>query len=283
MHMTLIDKPAFRATAILAAAALAPLTVPEGAQAADSPWYLGFQVPVMFIDDTESEVTGKNLNPEAQLNPAAPPFVPYGGRATPEYDVGFKIAGMVGYRLGGGLRVESELFFSRAKVDKQTYDNVTLGGRPVAGLGKVDVPVSGSAKQAGALMSVWFDIPTGSDWTPYVGGGAGFIRIDQGGLEYDDDLLTRQVTNHLQGPDAAARVPPGFVPPISSSDTQFAWHIGAGVGYRLNDRTTLQFGYRLQTARDFEFDGRNASNGNSIEVKTEFRAHLFEIGVRTSF
>ena len=55
------------------------------------------------------------------------------------------------------------------------------------------------------------------------------------------------------------------------------------MGYRLNDRTTLQFGYRLQTARDFEFDGRNASNGNSIEVKTEFRAHLFEIGVRTSF
>ena len=129
MHMTLIDKPAFRATAILAAAALAPLTVPEGAQAADSPWYLGFQVyAVMFIDDTESEVTGKNLNPEAQLIPAAPPFVPYGGRATPEYDVGFKIAGMVGYRLGGGLRVEGELFFSRAKVDKQTYDNVTLGG-----------------------------------------------------------------------------------------------------------------------------------------------------------
>ncbi len=281
MRMTLIDKPAFRATAILVAAALAPLAVPAGARAADSPWYLGFQVPVMFIDGTESEVTGRNVS----LDPRVPPgtMLPYSGRATPEYDVGFKIAGMVGYKLGVGLRVEGELFFSRANVDKQTYDNVTLGGQPVAGLGKVDVPVSGSAEQAGALANVWFDIPTGSDWIPYIGGGGGFIRIDQGGLEYDDDLLTRQVTNHLQGPEAAARVPPGFVPQISSSDTQFAWHIGAGVGYRLNDRTTLQFGYRLQTARDFEFDGRNASNGNSIEVKTEFRAHLFETGVRTTF
>ena len=172
--MTRMDKPAFRATAILAAAALAPLAVPAGAQAADSPWYLGVQVSVMSIDDAESEVTGKNIN---SMDGS---FAPYGGRATSEYDAGFKIAGMVGYRLGGGLRVEGELFFSRAKVAKQTYDNVTLGGLPVAGLGKVDVPVSGSAEQAGALMSVWFDIPTASDWTPYIGGGGGFIRIDQG-------------------------------------------------------------------------------------------------------
>ena len=97
-------------------------------------------------------------------------------------------------------------------------------------------------------------------------------------------MLSQRVADYLaelQGRQAPT-LPPGFVPSISSSDTQFAWHIGAGVGYRLNDRTTLQFGYRLQTARDFEFSGRNAL-GNSIEVKTEFRAHLFEIGVRTTF
>ena len=276
--MTRMDKPAFRATAILAAAALAPLAVPAGAQAADSPWYLGVQVSVMSIDDAESEVTGKNFVPLG-----TPVATPYSGRAASEYDAGFKVAGMVGYRLRGGLRVEGELFLSRAGVDRQTYGNIVSG--PNAIPIKVDIPVSGSAEQAGALANVWFDIPTGSDWTPYIGGGAGFIRIDQGGVEYDDNKLTQDVLDFaFRAGQLPQRIelPPGFVPSISSSDTQFAWHIGAGVGYRLNDRTTLQFGYRLQTARDFEFSGRNAL-GNSIEVKTEFRAHLFEIGVRTSF
>ena len=76
--------------------------------------------------------------------------------------------------------------------------------------------------------------------------------------------------------------PSGFVPEISSTDTAFAYHFGTGIGYRLNDRTTLQLGYRLQTANDLEFNGRNAL-GNTIDVKTELRAHLFEIGVRMRF
>ncbi len=265
------------ATAILVAAALAPLAAPASALAADSPWYLGFQVPVMFIDDTKSKVTGSNM---LAVPPSPTPVaVPYSGTATSEYDAGFKIAGMVGHRLGGGLRVEGEVFFSRARVDKQTYGNIVSAGMSIPI--EVATPVSGNAEQIGAFANVWFDIPTGSDWVPYIGGGAGFIRTDLGSLEYDDNKLTQDLLDLNLGSNAP-QLPPGFVPSISSSDTQFAWHLGAGVGYRLDDSTTLQFGYRLQTTRNFEFDGRNAL-GNSIEVRTEFRAHLFEVGVRTTF
>ena len=71
------------------------------------------------------------------------------------------------------------------------------------------------------------------------------------------------------------------VPEISTTDTMFAYHIGAGIGYRLNEKTTLQFGYRLQTGSGLEFSGRNAAG--TVKVDTDMRAHLFEIGFRIRF
>ena len=116
--------------------------------------------------------------------------------------------------------------------------------------------------------------------TPYVDGGVGLIRVDQGDLEYDANTLANRLEK-LQNANAPD-FPPGFIPEISSTDTAFGYHFGAGVGYRLNDRTVMQFGYRLLAANDLEFDGRN-DFGNTIGVKTELRAHLFEIGVRIGF
>ena len=196
-----VERPAFRITAIATFALLAPFASLPQAQAADSPWYVGFQIPVMFIDDTESTTTGSNMIPGIGM-------MSYSAKATSEYEAGFKLAGMVGYRLGGNLRVEGELFFARARVDRQTYGNIVSAGNPVPV--KVNVPISGSASQTGGMANVWFDIPTGSDWTPYVGGGIGFVRVDQGDLEYDANALANRLAklNDRNAPD----FPPGFVP-----------------------------------------------------------------------
>ena len=102
---------------------------------------------------------------------------------------------------------------------------------------RVNVPISSSASQTGAMANIWFDIPTGADWTPYVGGCVGLIRVDQGDLEYDANTLADGLARlqNANAPDS----PSGFVPGISSTDTAFGYHFGAGVGYRLNDTTTL--------------------------------------------
>lgn len=130
------------------------------------------------------------------------------------------------------------------------------------------------------MANVWFDIPTGPDWTPHVGGGIGLVHVGQDDLEYDANTLANRLAKlrNANAPD----FPPGFVREVASTDTAFAWHFGAGVGDRLDDRTVLRFGYRLQAANDLEFDGRNAF-GNTINVRTELRAHLFEIGARMRF
>ncbi len=76
-------------------------------------------------------------------------------------------------------------------------------------------------------------------------------------------------------------MPPGTVPDISTVDTVFAYHFGAGVGYRLTDNVILQAGYRFQAASDLEFEGENP--GGSVRVESSLRAHLLEVGVRYRF
>ncbi len=271
--------PGYRTAALAAALGLGIATAAADARADDSGWYFGVQVPVMFIDDTESDTKGTSLT---DVN-GTPTFVPYGAKATSEYDAGFKFAGVVGYELGGGLRVEGELFFARAKVDKVTYKGVSFGGNPVPI--EVDVPITGSAEQFGGFASAWYDFETGTDWVPYFGAGIGFIRVDQSDLEYDDNRLAEETATALaraQNPTAdAVTLRPGYVPAISRKDTTFAYHIGVGLGYRLNEKTTLQFGYRLQTGSDLEFSGRGMFG--TVNVDTDLRAHLFEIGFRTRF
>ena len=271
--------PGYRTAALAAALGLGIATVAADARAADTGWYFGVQVPVMFIDDTKSKTKGGQA-----LDPTQPAQrTPYGATATSEYDAGFKFAGVVGYELGGGLRVEGELFFARAKVDKVTYKGASAMGNAIP-LPPIDIPITGSAEQFGGFASAWYDFETGTDWVPYFGAGIGFIRVDQSDLEYDDNRLARTI--------AAAALPdttPGKdqiiaginVPEISTKDTTFAYHVGVGIGYRISEKTTLQFGYRLQNGSGLEFTGRNMTG--TVEVDTDLRAHLFEIGFRTRF
>ena len=283
--------PGYRIIALAAAFSLGiAVSAAPDARAAEGDWYMGLQIPVMFIDDTETKDTG------AQAPAPGLPQTPYAAGANTEHKTGFKMAGLLGYELGGGLRVEGELFFARAKVDKLTYSGVSARGQPLPG--KIDVPTSGGADQLGATANVWFDIETGSDWVPFIGAGAGFVRVDQSGLKYNANAVAEtiaaagaQAATLQANPNASeaeingavqlalAGLPP--VPELSETDTTLAYHFGVGVGYRLNDNTTLQFGYRLQFASDLEFSGSNA-NG-SIESKTDLRVQFLEIGFRTRF
>ena len=255
------------------AVVLAFVTVPE-ASGADGKPYVGLNVPVMFVDDTKSTTGGTMMTPGGA--------VPYTAKAETKHKTGFKVAGLAGYEFGNGLRAEGELFFARAGVDKLTYSGTAAGGTAIP-IGEIDVPVSGTADQFGALANVWYDIDTGSEWVPFVGGGIGVMRVDYGDVKYDRNALAQRISD-VQA-QAAGRpsqpLPPGFVPKLSTTDTVFAWHVGAGVGYLLNDSVTLQAGYRFQTGRDVEFEGSN--NFGTADSETDMRVHFLEIGLRYRF
>ena len=273
----------------------------SGAQASDSKWYLSFNVPVMFIDDSLSVSAG-----EATIPPAPVP-VPYTSTATNEYDTGFRISGAVGRTFDSGLRVEGELFLARAEVSRLAYAGISSPLLPDLDVPPRDIPVSGPAKQFGAMVNLWYDFKPGSRWRPYVGGGLGFIEVDQGDLKYDPrgpalaiaeaaavaqalaslppgtpDAIIQQ-TRQGAIMQAQAAVPPGSIPDVRGADTGVAYQFGLGVGYEYSDRITFQVGYRLIQTSEFEFSATSPDGSASVKATTDLRVHLFEIGIRYRF
>ncbi len=255
-----------------ALAAVLALAAAAEAGARDGRLYGGFNVPVMFVDDTDSTTRGMQT-----LDPSVP-ALGYRASSTAQHKTGFKVAGVVGYEFGGGLRAEGELFFARSEVARLTYEGVNASEEALTE--RVNVPIGGTVDQLGGFANLWYDFAFGADWLPFVGGGLGFIRIDQSRLDYDSNRLVQEIAKRLAGGQAPP-YPAGFVPEISTVDNVFAWHLGAGLGYRLDDNVILQAGYRFQAASGLGFDGSNAFG--TVDVETAMRIHFLEIGIRYRF
>jgi opacity protein-like surface antigen len=259
----------FGAFGVAAAAACLAFGGASVAQAQEGDWYVGLTMPLMFIDDSETISTGTSTRSP----------VTHSATAVSEHDTGFKFGAMLGYRLESGLRLEGEVFMARADVTKITNRNISVGGQqlPI----QVPLEVSGAAEQLGVMANVWYDLETIDDaWTPYIGGGLGLVRIDQGDLNYDTDGLANAVASALSG-GMAPRIPEGVLPAPADTDTAFAFQIGAGVGYALSETATLQLGYRLQIVNGPEFNGMNQTG--TVNTETDLRIHFLEIGIRQAF
>ena len=152
---------------IVAAAAFALFLMPafaSDARASDSRWYVGLNVPVMFIDDSDSVERGV-----AQM-------VPYKADAVNSYKTGFRVSGTLGYEFGSGFRVDGEVFFARANLGKLIYKGRTTTLPPPVGTidipGDHSIPVSGAANQLGGMVNVWYDFNAGSRWRPFTSAAA---------------------------------------------------------------------------------------------------------------
>ena len=281
-----------RLIAGVAAAACLALGGAANAQAQEGDWYVGGSIPLMFIDDTDSTSTGSFG--QTKHGPQGPPVqqtVSYSATVGTEHDTGFKLGAILGRHFDSGLRVEGEIFLARAEVSKLTHSSISVPALSFTLPGELPIPVSGSADQLGVMANVWYDFDIGDTWTPYIGGGLGFIRVDRGNLRYDTGAVAEAVANALAQAQAPPGTPPalvpridlpeGTVPSISATDTAFAYQIGGGIGYALSDSTTLQIGYRLQMVDGLSFSGSNAMA--TVSSDTDLRIHFLEIGIRYRF
>ena len=246
----------------------------SAAQAQEGSWYIGANMPLMFIDDSDATST-TTMQP---IPPLLPQRVNIDATVTTEHDTGFKLGATLGYYLDSTIRIEGELFLARADIAQITNTNVTVGPQSLTGL-EVPLDPTGKGEQFGAMLNLWYDIETGSDWTPYVGAGLGLIRIDQGDLDYDRGALVRTVLTLQGAPPALANQLQ--VPELSTTDTAFAYQFGAGIGYALSETATLHIGYRLQALNGLEFTGMNQMA--SVTAETDLRMHFLEIGIRQLF
>ncbi|WP_162913178.1 outer membrane beta-barrel protein [Rhodospirillaceae bacterium SYSU D60014] len=159
--------------------------------------------------------------------------------ATESYEYGPTINGAVGYTFGNGFRSELEVGYSSVDVDEvKASDGVTS---VTLDAGSVDVSI------LTVTANAFYDFRPDEQFSPYVGGGIGFARIEA------DDFS--QGGYNVEG--------------VSETDlTAFA---ELGVGIALSDKITVAPAYRFMWVN-------NGSGGWD-----DSQAHLFKVGARFAF
>ena len=108
-----------------------------------------------------------------------------------------------------------------------------------------------SMENASVMLNAYYDINTGTKFTPYVGAGIGYSHLKA--KIHDVDYSE------------------------SKSANNFTWQIGAGVSYALTDNLALDAGYRYTDAGDVKLHTEDSVN------KFEAQSHEFLLGARYTF
>ena len=125
---------------------------------------------------------------------------------------------------------------------------------------EVEFAVRSDAKKDGIsvgvktmVANIFYDFKNSSDCTPYLGAGLGFAFVD------------------LEADSVAGK--------ISDSTTNFAWNIGFGANYSLNDNVALGLGYRYFDYGKAEI----AKTAKTNKVTGDTVGHEFLMSIRYTF
>ena len=168
---------------------------------------------------------------------------------------GYNYRAAVGVYRAPQVRVEGEIGYRRAGIDKLSVNN-DGGLGAAAGM----APLTGSASASGhttalsAMLNAYYDYDTGSAWRPYIDAGIGAARLS------------------MKNVSAAG------VPVVDAFDTVFAYQLGLGIGYEVTKSMTLAVEYRYFTTLDPTYRDAAGHNFNS-----EFTSHNLSLGVRYRF
>ena len=150
-----------------------------------------------------------------------------------EFDYGLNVNGAMGFVVGQG-RMEIEVAYRTNDIDSFSVIGVS-------------VPGGGDVTALSGLLNAFYDIKTDSAITPYLGGGIGVANVEIDNLS----IL-------------------GIPFPGSEDDTVFAYQLGGGIGYAINDTMTVDLGYRYFATADPDFNG----------LEAEYGSHNITIGIR---
>jgi len=136
--------------------------------------------------------------------------------------------------VGIGIPQDVKVANANTEMDRTWVLNGALGYRfdsvraeAAVGYQKYDVTNgSGDASLLTVMGNAYYDFDSGSGVKPYIMGGAGMARV------------------HVSSGD---------------NDNVFAWQVGAGLGFKVADNTTLDLGYRYLKPSDFNINGNSAS------------------------
>lgn len=163
-----------------------------------------------------------------------------------KFDMGFNVGGSLGYNFGMA-RLEAEVAYRQSEADSIRSD----GNRFAA---------EGDFSALSFLVNGYLDMETGGPVTPYLGAGLGFANVSANEVK-------------VIGP------PFGTADFVDDDDTVFAYQVGAGVAFALNEAMALDLAYRYFAASAPEFIDQQGFGG----FETDFRTHNLSLGLRINF
>lgn len=211
---------------LLAALFLCLLTVP--AIAAQPGYYIGANAGVMIPETSRFTVAGTDV--------------------AITYDAGFTASAIGGYKFNNGIRLEGEINGRSATTSKLEALGTSL---------KYDSTVSA----VGGMANAYYDISTGTSFTPYVGGGIGVAYL------FTSDSTVNAV---------------GTTIPVykNSGSAVLAYQAAAGIAYDITKHVTLDLGYRYYGTTTARLEYATPPAGND---KVTFNSHNVIVGARYNF
>lgn len=155
-----------------------------------------------------------------------------------ESDSGLALGAAAGYGFANNARIEGEIAYQ-----KNDFDKASLFG--------FDLDLNGDSSSLAFLLNGYYDFANTSQFTPFVSAGVGLAKVEINDLNF----------------------PGSGLPDASDDDTVFAYQVGVGVGYAVNENVSIDVKYRYFGTADPEFD--------TSEV--EYSSHNIYAGVRVSF
>ena len=195
--------------------------------------------------------------------------------------------GLAAGRIWKDFRIEGEGVWRRIGVDHINIDHHP--DNPV--LVRIEDSIQRSLKLTGnlsvlkAMANVYWDVPTGMRFRPYVGGGMGTVHAvmhKNARRELSDAqlaMLPEAARMRLDGSNVLAQ---------DSKDEDrwgFCWQVGGGIGFDLTESLAVSVGYRFVHIPSLEFHlfrGQRLSTQlpGTVTVKS---LHSVDLGVRWRF
>ncbi|MGQ9369541.1 outer membrane protein [Azospirillum sp. ST 5-10] len=182
-------------------------------------------------------------------------------------DVGGSVVEGTGFAgdLGESLLLEAGVGY---QLPYNLRTDVTVGYRPGFAidssetLGGLSVSADADVTSWSIMANLYYDVPTGTAFTPYVGGGLGvaFNTVDD--IDY--------------------AIGAGRIREEGDTKTNFAWSLQAGVAYAMTENATIDLGYRYVDLGEFETGG-SSTVGTVESADGDVRAHEVKIGLRYRF
>lgn len=114
--------------------------------------------------------------------------------------------------------------------------------------------IEGNMATFAILVNTWYEFDVGSKFRPYIGGGAGWGRMN-------GDVVFVGAGNYAD-----------------FSNTGFSWQLGAGIHYEVMEDVDVGIGYRWFRGPEFEFGGGLFSNEDIDNENHEVSVNI-KIGI----